>query len=138
MTHKRLHSVFGFVISSWLILLLLSISIGLAAAVATEHKRSNSVGVLETYHNPNTYLFALPIDGQILDGRFMNIRFKPYAAAALYDETVLFCGDVTEQFDGKTGPLIITYRTQASGMYQGVGCHELISAFQVSVPTGVQ
>jgi hypothetical protein len=93
--------------------------------------RPNSVGVDETYQNPNTYLLALPVDGQILDGRFTNIRFQPYATAALFDQTVLFCGDVTEQFDGKRGPVVLTYLTQASGMYQGVGCHTLLSVFEV-------
>ena len=29
--------------------------------------RPNSLGVTEVYQNPNTYLLALPVDGQILD-----------------------------------------------------------------------
>lgn len=100
---------------------------------STTQPRPNSLGVEETYQNPNTYLVALPIDGQILDGRFTNIRFAPYATADLYDETVLFCGDVSGQFNGKKGPLVMTYWTQASGKFQGVGCHDLISVFEVKV-----
>jgi hypothetical protein len=99
---------------------------------STAQPRPNSLGVTETYQNPMTYLLALPIDGKILDGRFTNIRFQPYAAASLFDESILFCGDVSDQFDGKSGPLVMTYRTQASGMFEGVGCHTLVSAFTVN------
>jgi hypothetical protein len=103
--------------------------------VATGHSsvdnRPNSLGVSQIYTNPYTYLLALPVDGQVLEGKATSIRFKPYAAADLFDISVLFCGDVTEQFDGKTGPLIVTYRIQAGRMYKGVGCHDLVSVFQV-------
>lgn len=93
--------------------------------------RPNSLGVHELYSNPNTYLVATPVEGRILDGRFTNIRFQPYAAPLLFDESILFCGDVTEKFDGMIGSLAVTFRTQASGRYQGVGCHELVSVFEV-------
>jgi hypothetical protein len=118
---------------SFLALMLL---LGVAAAIASpsQPNRQNSFGVSEIYQNPNTYLLALPIAGQVLDERFTNIRFQPYAAAVLYDESILFCGDVTDKFNGMTGVLVVTYRTQASGKYQGVGCHELLSVFQVKSP----
>ena len=95
-------------------------------------KRPNGLGVSEIYQNPNTYLIALPVEGQILDGKYTNIRFQPYATAELFDESILFCGNAAEQFDGKSGPVAITYRTRAAGMYRGVGCHELISVFSVT------
>jgi hypothetical protein len=107
-----------------------------AVAGSSKEKRYNSSDVSEPYQNPNTYLFALLIDGKILDGRFTNIRFQPYKTAVLFDESVLFCGDVTEQFDGKTGPVVVTYLTRAAGKYQGIGCHELLSVFQVIAPKG--
>ena len=113
-------------------MLAFALLIGKAFGSTTPQPRPNSLGVQETYQNPNTYLVALPVDGKILDGRFTNIRFQPYAAAALFDESILFCGDVTDQFEGKLGPLVITYRTQAAGKYQGVGCHELVSVFKVN------
>lgn len=121
-------------VTAWFFIVLalpLLIDSARAHGTTTPAPRPNSLGVHETYQNPNTYILALPLDGQILDGRFTNIRFAPYAAAALFDQTILFCGDVTEQFEGKTGPVTVTYRTQASGMYRGVGCHELISVFMV-------
>jgi hypothetical protein len=92
--------------------------------------RPNSLGVQETYQNPNTYLLALPVAAQVLDGRFTNIRFQPYKAAALFDESVLFCGDVTDEFRGTSGVLVVTYLTRASGRYEGVGCHNLQGVFE--------
>lgn len=121
-------------IASWIIILA-ALAFALAVGRAFGHveaQRPNSLGVTETYQNPNTYLLALPVDGKILDGRFTNIRFQPYNAAALFDASLLFCGDVTEQFDGKRGPVVVTYLTRASGMYQGIGCHELVSVFTVN------
>jgi hypothetical protein len=121
----------------FVLLFLMGVAVSIAHGTTTPAKRTSidqwlrDNGINETYQNPNTYLLALPLDGQILDGRFTNIRFAPYAAAAMFDQSILFCTDVTEQFEGKTGPVIVTYRTQAAGMYRGVGCHELVSVFMV-------
>ena len=121
-------------VAAWIILsiaLLFTLEIGRVFGETTPINRPNSLGVSETYQNPVTYLFGLPKDGQVLDGRFTNIRVQPYATPILFDQSTLFCGDVSSMFDGKVGPVVITYRTQAAGMYQGIGCHELISVFTV-------
>ena len=108
-----------------------------AVLIATGHAsttkpRPNTLGVEQFYTNPFTYLVALPMDGQVMEGKYTNIRFAPYATADFYDVSVLFCGDITEKFNGKKGILAVTYRTQASRMYKGVPCHEFVSAFEVS------
>jgi hypothetical protein len=121
-------------VAAWLVIgtaVIFALAVARAFGIPTAGNRPNSVGVSETYQSPVTYLFDLPIDGQILDDRYTNIRFKPYATVALYDQTVLFCGDVTGQFDGKTGPVVVTYYTQASGRHDGIGCHDLVSVFTV-------
>lgn len=124
-----------------IIALVLSVAIMLlviaAVLIATGHSsttgnRPNSLGVSETMQNPNTYLLALPVDGQILDGKYTNIRFQPFAAPMLFDESILFCGDVTVMFDGKHGPVVVTYRKQASHLYNGVACHDLVAVFEVT------
>ena len=107
-----------------------------AVMIATGHAsttrgRSNTLGAPEVVYNSWAYLLALPIDGQILEGKYTNIRFAPYAAPDLYDESVLFCGDVTYEFSGKAGPVVIVYRMQASRMFKGTACHELLSVFEV-------
>lgn len=99
---------------------------------APTSNRPNSIGADKLYVNPYSYRLALPIDGQVLEGKYTNIRFWPYATPELYDETILFCGDVTSFFDGKSHPVVMTYRTQASHMYKGIPCHDLISVFEVN------
>ena len=121
-------------LAAWVILaatVLFALAVTKSFGSTTDVPRPNSLGVRESYQNPNTYLLALPVDGQILDGRFTNIRFQPYAAA-MFDTSILFCGDVTEEFAGKSGPLTVTYSTRASGMYRGIGCHNLVSVFTVN------
>jgi hypothetical protein len=96
----------------------------------TTKARPNSLGVPQYIINPYTYLLGLPVDGQILEGKYTNIRFWPYGTPSLFDQSVLFCGDVASQFT-KTGPVVVTYRTQASQMYKGIACHDLKSVFEV-------
>ena len=124
-----------------LMTLALTFLVIVAVLIATGHAsttqpRPNAIGAPNQMYNPFSYLIALPIDGQILEGKYTNIRFAPYAAPNLYDETLLFCGDVTGMFDGKQGVVAITYRTQASRAYRGVGCHELLSIFQIETKEG--
>ena len=109
-------------------LVLIAVQIAMGHASNT-NLRPNSLGVSETYQNPNTYLFGLPIEGTVLDESYTQILFKPYAAPALYTTTILFCGNVQDQFVNR--PMVITFRTQASGKYQGVSCHALISTYEV-------
>lgn len=115
-----------------MILFALAVSAVFAHGMPTS-KRPNNLGVYETYQNPNTYLLALPVDGKILgeESRFTNVRFQPYNAAAMFDESVLFCGDVSEAFMKASGVVVVTYLTKAAGMYEGIGCHELVSVFGV-------
>jgi len=102
--------------------------------------RPNSLGLDEVYTNPNVYLFAVIAcqgdgDCSILTDekgrKYTNLKFQPYNTMELYAEPVLFCDNVAEFFNGKSGPLVITYRRQATLKYRGLGCHELDSVFEV-------
>jgi hypothetical protein len=95
--------------------------------------RPNSLGIEESYTNPNTYLLAVPLEAVALeDGKYVTIRFAPYNTYALYDESILFCDvDSVRKFEGKSGVVVVTYETRAHTMYRGLGCHELISVFEV-------
>jgi len=107
-----------------------------AVLIATGHAmptkdRPNSIGADVIYTNPYSYRLVLPIDGQVWEGKYTSIRFWPYGTPELYDESLLFCGDVSSTFNGRKGVLVLTFRTQASHLYKGVACHELISVFEV-------
>ena len=117
--------------------LIVFLAIACYANAMTTNNRQNAIGAVIESKNMNTYLFAVPIAGQIIEHDeevVTNVRFQPYGTPALYDETVLFCGDVSESFNGKTGILVVTYRRQATLNYKGIGCHELDSVFEVPSP----
>ena len=120
------------------IIMVLLMCFGPACLIAhgstTKVNRSNSLGISEIYTNTNAYLFGVPIDGQILESeedRATNVRFQPYNTPALYDESVLFCGQVADFFQGKTGPLVVTYDRIAHRRFHGIACHDIVSVHQV-------
>jgi len=129
-------------IAAWMVLVLFAIVMFFCGAILAHGStsnprinRPNSLGISESYQNSNEYLFAQPIDGQILEyeeDHATNVRFSPYNTPALYDESVLFCGMVADFFQGKTGPLVVTYDKIAHRRFNGVACHDLRSVFQVT------
>lgn len=118
---------------------MLALSLGLIVLVATVFAhcattvpRPNSLGVVQEYTNPNTYLIAEPVELTTMQderGRiYTNVRFEPLNTAAFYDESILFCGEVPGL---EKLPMAITYLTRASLMYKGIACHKFVSAFEV-------
>jgi hypothetical protein len=115
---------------TWLIVFLFVLSMLTFGHCDITKKIPNSLGVSEVYQNPYAYLLAMPIEGQLLDGgKYTNIRFWPYATPALYEETILFCGDVSEHFSRE--PIVVTYEKRAHQTYQGIACHNLIGAISL-------
>jgi len=80
------------------------------------------------------YLVASPIEGQVFGDGYTNIRFRPYKAPMLFDESILFCGDVSDKFKGKFGLLAITYDSVGHQKYRGIACHDLLSVSEVIDP----
>jgi hypothetical protein len=118
-------------------LLLVALLIGLL--VATGHCEPTSIssealGINMLYSNPNVYILASVSKGNVIQddqGQFFtNIIFQPYNTYSLFTESVLFCGDVSDDFN-KKGALIVTYERVAHHRNKRVGCHELRSVFQV-------
>jgi hypothetical protein len=99
---------------------------------STTKPRPNTLGVIQEYTNPNTYLIAEPVEVDFLRDEkeriYTNVRFQPLNTAAYFDESVLFCG-VVEDF--KHLPMAIIYTTRAGRMYKGIACHEFVSAYEV-------
>jgi hypothetical protein len=120
-------------VAAWVFIVLLvlfTLFFGVIFAHGSTHPRPNSVGVNQFYENNNSYMFALPIAGTVMDGA-TSIRFQPYNTMSLYEESVLFCGDVSNSFRGKSGPIVVTYDRVAHRMYRGVACHDIVSVFEV-------
>lgn len=127
--------VYGLLTWIALVGLVALLGIALAHGAVPGKKHQNSLGADIPYSNPYVYLMGSIADGAILQdeqGReFTNVRFHPYRTFALYDESVLFCGNVAAMFKGKDGAIVVTYRRTASRSLQGVGCHNLESVDKV-------
>lgn len=124
-------------------LLLVALLMGLL--VATAHCEPTSIhsealGINQPYSNPNIYLLASIAKGNVIQDEkgqfFTSIVFQPYNTFALFTQKVLFCGDVSDDFNGKSGALVVTYDRIAHTSTQHVGCHELRSVFQVKETNG--
>ena len=129
----------AFITLALLFLGFVAVFIATGRAATTVKNRKNSIGIDEVYTNPNRYLFATVIAGSIIRGKsdadlYTVVRVQPYNTMSLYDETVMFCGNMAEEFRGKRGPLVITYETRSHKMFQGIACHELYSVFMVPKP----
>lgn len=84
--------------------------------------------------NPNAYMFGSISDAAILHehGKYAtNIRFNPARTFMLFSETILFCGDRSQEFAGMVGPIVVTYRKTPHQMYEGIACYELESVDKV-------
>ena len=134
MTNKKFAASVGLVLAVVFAIAIIVLSFTGFAHGSTTRPRPNSLGVDQVYTNTNEYLFGVPIDGKVIsdgDSRYTNIRFQPYNTMSLYDESVLFCGDVAESFQGKSGPMVVTYDRVGHHMFRGLACHDLVSVFEV-------
>ena len=100
----------------------------------------NSLGVVISNVDPNVSLVGSIVSGEMhqdKDGRVgTSVRVHPKAMYALWDESILFCGDESERLSTPDGNLLIgnyafTYRRAASRLIDGVACHELVAVDKI-------
>lgn len=103
-------------------------------------RHDNGLGVVIPFSNPYTYLFGNIINQPGNPNRVIrdskgrvatNLVFQPAHVFELYAEPVLFCGNQALAFRDMVGPIVITYKTAAHQMVDGVACHELQSVYKV-------
>ena len=95
------------------------------AHCAVGNKHVNSLGVPMFFDNPMTYKAGSVTALAYVDGGLVA-RIQPIGTYSLFTEDILFCSTSPEKFLNKSNPMVLTYRTKASRMIQGVGCHELV------------
>jgi len=105
--------------------------------------RPTALGIVVDHSNPNASLVGSVVAGQMLqdaDGRqATEVRIHPKGMYALFDETLLFCGDESSRVarpDGHllTGNYAFTYRRAASRLIDGVPCFALRSVDKIAEP----
>lgn len=116
------------IILGWALLFVV-LAIAIADSTTTKKTHGDSIGVLMTQNNPMTYKA-----GRILTVSYVNhgkglvVEMQPIGTYGLYTEDFLFCDAPVEKFLNKTNPMVLTFRTKADRMVEGIGCHELLSA----------
>jgi hypothetical protein len=105
---------------------------------STKSKKDNSTcwfpeGCVAQYTtNPYTYKVGALIGGEIIgSNEGAVVRIQPLATYGLFTEDILLCGVPADKFAGKSNPLVLTYKTKASRLVQGIGCHELVRVDQL-------
>lgn len=120
-----------FAVKSLLILFVFAV-LTLVLLVVSGHctttSRTNSLGILQYQGNPNSY-----VAGAVLNIAFAGeprnygvaVRVQPTGTYTLFTEEYFFCGDPSELFAGKRGPIVLVYETVVHHTVEGIGCHEL-------------
>jgi hypothetical protein len=130
-----------FIILAALFLCLAGLMIGTGHASTTS--RTNAFGAQTITSDPNVTLVASLLGGEVhkdSDGRLgYNLRLHPKYTFGLYDESIMFCGDIRGQMDGKqTTFQAYTYRRAASRLIDGIPCHALVGVDDVKNEKGIQ
>jgi hypothetical protein len=82
------------------------------------------------YINPNTYILGSLSQGSA-DSTRTIVQIRPYNTPLVYTNNLVFCGDVAYMFRGKTGALLIVYRSVAHRLVEDLACHDLVAVFEV-------
>jgi hypothetical protein len=121
----------------------IAIAILLMCVVATAHcavskKHENSIGSVMYMDNPMTYKAGSVRNVAYVDGgSAIVVRVQPIGTYGLFTEEILLCGgNSIDKFLNMSNPMVLTYRTKASRIVEGIGCHELVSVDSIK-PKGV-
>jgi hypothetical protein len=103
---------------------------------------TNSLGAVISDIDPNVSLVASLLGGEVhedRDGREgFNLRLHPLYMYGLFDESVMFCGDVRSMLEGKKAAFqVYTYRRAASRLIDGIPCHALVGVDDIVKKKGL-
>lgn len=113
------------------------------ATTTTSAKKSNVFGAQTLVVDPNVTLVASLLSGEVhedTDGRQgFNLRLHPKYTYGLFDESIMFCGDIRPMMENKfTRFQAYTYRRAASRLIDGIACHALVGVDDVKDEKGIQ
>ena len=92
-------------------------------------KHKNSLGTVMYQDNPMTYKAgAVVAMAYAEEGKGLVLRIQPIGTYDLFTEDILVCNDdaTLPMLLNKGNPMVITYRTRASRLVGGLGCHALV------------
>ena len=132
---KTIHSLFGAWLGLTLVLLML-IAPAHCSIAQQARPQTNGIDYVPYMTNPNIYIVGLVVGGGITkDSKgnlYTTVVLQPSDTFALYTQSILLCGNQAGQLNGKTSnPLVLVYRRQSTHKYNGVGCQELESVYEL-------
>ena len=98
------------------------------ARSSTTNPRPNSLGLSQSYRNPYVYMVGTVVHVDAFSTA-TNVTFQPFGASVLDTETILFCGNFVNEFDG--GLYLVAYRQRATRLYHSVACHDIYQIIQL-------
>lgn len=106
-------------------------------ATSAPKRGDNGLGVVISSDNPYMYNMGVVAHGAIMrDDRgrdYTSIDFAPYGRPMIFPEGILLCGNQAKPLmEHQLKVVVLTYERQAHTMYQGIGCHELVSINEVT------
>jgi hypothetical protein len=114
-------------------LLVLLLGLSEMSRCSTNSKKSDTTcwlpeGCVTQYQdNPYTYKAGSVSAVSEVDDAIV-IRIQPLATYSIFTEDILFCDAKKVELlgTGKHNPVLLTYKTKASHLVQGIGCHDLV------------
>jgi len=116
--------------------IVMPLAVAAYAYADTSNKQTNAFGAIVYQDNPYNYMYGKAIGGEVIQdqvpqwhGNFFqatSIRFQPSRTYTLFTETILFCGDVSGEFEGAS-LVIVTYERESHRLVKGSPCRELIA-----------
>jgi hypothetical protein len=108
----------------WLILYAVFLSVG--------QRGKNSIGAVPYQENPYMYTAGAVVSGKVLDNDSATIlRIQPAYTYALYDESLVLCGDQSDRLNGKSDFMVLTYERISHRLVDGIGCHNLVGVNEI-------
>lgn len=98
-----------------------------AHSTTTSAHHGNSLGTVQYQDNPFTYKVGKVSAVGFVDDS-VTLRIQPLATYGLFTEDILICDRINAAplFEGKSNPLVLTYKTRDTRIVQGIGCHTLV------------
>ena len=124
-----------------LVLVFLAMVLGamVVGRAAVSKKHNDSIGIVMQQGNPMSYIEGVVTNASLIE-HGINLRIQPRGTYALFTEDILFCDTehVVSLFEGKRGPVVLTYETRAHRMIEEVSCHDLKYVDELKSQEGLQ
>ena len=100
---------------------------------AVSGRAPSSIGNVVYQENPLTYKAGNLTDYAFIGKTGLVLTIQPVGTYSLFQESILVCNskETGDLITGKKNPMVFAYKTRASRLVEGVGCHELVRVYEI-------